>query len=61
LVVTKYADFSDPCILLGFPPKVIWIRHGNRKTTAIEAMLRYHYTDIKALNEDRVIGVLTLF
>ena len=24
LVVTKDADFSDLCMLLGFPPKVIW-------------------------------------
>ncbi|MBX3280476.1 MAG: DUF5615 family PIN-like protein [Acidobacteria bacterium] len=25
LMVTKDADFSDLCMLLGFPPKVVWI------------------------------------
>jgi predicted nuclease of predicted toxin-antitoxin system len=29
LIVTKDADFSDLCLLRGFPPKVIWIRRGN--------------------------------
>ena len=24
-IVTKDADFSDLCVLLGFPPKIIWI------------------------------------
>jgi predicted nuclease of predicted toxin-antitoxin system len=26
VIVTKDSDFSDLCVLLGFPPKVIWIR-----------------------------------
>ena len=61
LIVTKDADFSDLCMLLGFPPKVIWIRRGNCKTSAIEAMLRQHYADIEALDKDVIVGVLTLF
>jgi predicted nuclease of predicted toxin-antitoxin system len=61
LIVTKDADFSDLCMLLGFPPKIIWIRRGNCQTSAIEAMLRYHYADIEALNKDVIVGVLTLF
>jgi len=61
LIVTKDADFSDLCMLRGSPPKVIWIRRGNCRTSAIEAMLRRHYADIKALNEDKIMGVLTLF
>lgn len=61
LIVTKDADFSDLCMLLGFPPKVIWIRRGNCKTTGIETVLRHHYDDIKALNEDDAVGVLTIF
>jgi predicted nuclease of predicted toxin-antitoxin system len=60
-VVTKDADFSDLCMLLGFPPKVIWIRRGNCKTSDIEALLRHHHQDIEALNTDTVMGVLTLF
>lgn len=61
LVVTKDADFSDLCMLLGSPPKVIWIRRGNCQTSTIAAMLRQHYTDIEALHSDAVSGVLTLF
>jgi predicted nuclease of predicted toxin-antitoxin system len=61
LIVTKDADFSDLCILRGFPPKVVWIRRGNCQTSAIEAMLRHHYADIEALDKDTIVGVLTLF
>jgi predicted nuclease of predicted toxin-antitoxin system len=43
LIVTKDADFSDLCLLRGFPPKVIWIRWGNCKTADIEEILRCHY------------------
>ena len=37
-IVTKDSDFSDLCILLGFPPKVIWIRRGNCSTSEIESL-----------------------
>jgi len=61
VIVTKDADFSDLCLLLGFPPKVVWIRAGNCRTSAIEILLRNRLGDIEALAEDEVIGVLTLF
>jgi predicted nuclease of predicted toxin-antitoxin system len=61
LIVTKDADFSDLCLLLGFPPQVIWIRRGNCKTSDIESLLRNYYDDIKALSQDQIVGVLTLF
>jgi predicted nuclease of predicted toxin-antitoxin system len=60
LLVTKDADFSDLSVLRGFPPKVIWIRRGNCTTVAIEQILRRHYDDIKALDTDPSMGVLTL-
>ena len=61
LIVTKDADFSDLCMLRGFPPKIIWIRRGNCKTSAIEAMLRRHHADVEALDKGTIMGVLTLF
>ena len=61
LIVTKDADFSDLCLLLGFPPKVIWIRRGNCKTSDIESILRNHYDEVEALSTDQIVGVLTLF
>ena len=61
LIVTKDADFSDLCLLRGFPPKIIWIRRGNCKTADLEAILRSHYEDVKELNGSEIAGVLTLF
>lgn len=61
LIVTKDADFSDICSLRGFPPKIVWIRRGNCKTADIEAILRSHYDDIKELNNNEIMGMLTLF
>ena len=61
VIVTKDSDFSDLCVLLGFPPKVIWIRRGNCSSADIESILRDHNPDIEALGQDEVMGILTLF
>lgn len=60
IIVTRDADFSDLCLLKGFPPKVIWIRRGNCNTADIEKILRTHFVDIEALTSDQFIDVLTL-
>lgn len=60
-IVTKDADFSELCVLRGFPPKIVWIRRGNCSATALEQLLRQHCDDIEALETDAVNGVLTLF
>lgn len=60
-IVTKDADLSDLCTLKGFPPKIIWIRRGNCKTANIEVILRNHFHDIQALNNDKTTGIITLF
>jgi predicted nuclease of predicted toxin-antitoxin system len=61
LIVTKDADFSDLNVMLGFPPKVIWIRRGNCTTKALESMLRSNYETVRSLAEDGGFGILTLF
>jgi len=61
MVVTKDADFSDLCILRGFPPKIIWIRRGNCSVDDLEALLREHHEQIETLETDTVNGILTLF
>lgn len=61
VIVTKDADFSDLCVLGGFPPKVIWIRRGNCSATNLEELLREHHQQIEALSIEPLIGVLTLF
>jgi predicted nuclease of predicted toxin-antitoxin system len=60
-LVTKDADFGDLNVLLGFPPKVVWIRRGNCSTATIGDILRRHYEDITNLDSDSTKGVLTLF
>ena len=61
IIVTKDSDFSDLCILQGFPPKVIWIRRGNCSSADIASILRDHNPDIEALSQDEIVGILTLF
>ncbi|MCB0191205.1 MAG: DUF5615 family PIN-like protein [Anaerolineae bacterium] len=50
LIVTKDVDFSELSVLLGFPPKVIWIRRGNCSTKELEMILRDNYDAIKSLS-----------
>jgi predicted nuclease of predicted toxin-antitoxin system len=61
IIVTKDADFSELSLLLGFPPKVIWIRRGNCSTQNIEKLLRDNYVAIAALSDASDTGILTLF
>jgi predicted nuclease of predicted toxin-antitoxin system len=61
LIVTKDSDFSDLCLLRGFPPKIIWIRRGNCKTSDIATILQNHHSDIEAMNNNETAGVLTLY
>ena len=60
-LVTKDADFGDISILRGFPPKVVWIRRGNCKTSDIDNLLRENSDVIEQLGNDKEIGLITLF
>jgi predicted nuclease of predicted toxin-antitoxin system len=61
IVVTKDADFSELSLLLGFPPKVIWIRRGNCSTRDIEGLLRENYGAIALLSDTPNSGIISLF
>ena len=61
IIVTRDADFSDLNVILGFPPKVIWIRRGNCTTVEIESILRSNYPAVESLAADEHVGILTLF
>lgn len=60
-IVTKDADFSERSLILGFPPKVIWIRRGNCSTSEIEKILRENFEAIKALSSHDQMAVLEIF
>ena len=61
VIVTKDADFSDRSALLGYPPKVIWIRLGNCTTSEIESVLRTRYDEIVSLGENQDAAILAIF
>ncbi len=58
IIVTKDADFYDLIVLLGSPPRLIWIRVENCTTSKIEVLLRSKYDDIVTLSQDEGLRVL---
>lgn len=59
-ILTKDADFSDVSVLLGAPPKLIWLRLGNCTTTEVEQTLRRAKAQIDAFEADPLASVLQL-
>jgi predicted nuclease of predicted toxin-antitoxin system len=52
IIVTQDSDFNDLNLLLGFPPKIIWIRTGNLRTKAILDILITYMVDIEKFISD---------
>jgi len=46
-IVSKDSDFEGRSILLGSPPKLIWIRARNCTTGEIESLLRAAFSSVK--------------
>lgn len=61
VVVSKDADFSELSMIYGYPPKLIWLRLGNCRTSDIENLIRTNYLLIAQLVEDPERGILSLF
>jgi predicted nuclease of predicted toxin-antitoxin system len=51
-IVTFDADFYDMANLYGHPPKIIWLRTGNTKTTHIAKLLLDKQLIIKTFIQD---------
>ena len=60
IIVTKDVDFADLTVFRGFPPKVIWIRRGNCRTSDIVTILRENADRIDEHQTDQISGILTL-
>jgi len=60
VIVTKDVDFSDRSALMGYPPKVIWLRIGNCTTSPIENALRVKHKEITGFHADDTVGVLVV-
>ena len=52
VLVSLDAEFAEMATLLGSPPKVIWLRRGNRPTTFIANLLRDQAEVIAAFERD---------
>lgn len=51
VLVTKDEDFQRLSVLLGPPPKVIWIRLGNCATADVARLLRFRAEQVRAFAE----------
>jgi predicted nuclease of predicted toxin-antitoxin system len=60
-IVTRDSDYNDLSLILGTPPKVIWIRRGNCSTQTIENILRDATETIQQFIQNLLIGVLILY
>jgi predicted nuclease of predicted toxin-antitoxin system len=60
VIVSKDADFSEMSLVLGFPPKVLWIRRGNCSTREIEVLLRKGRALVEDLARSDETGILLL-
>lgn len=61
IIITKDSDFAEHSLVLGHPPKVIWIRRGNCSTKDIEKIIKNNFEDIKLLNETKTSGLISFF
>ena len=52
MIVSKDVDFQQRPLLMGDPPKVIWIRLGNCLTAAVVTLLRSHHAKLLAFEAD---------
>ncbi|MEX0775763.1 MAG: DUF5615 family PIN-like protein [Phycisphaeraceae bacterium] len=59
-LVMQDVDFADMVGLYGPPPKVIWLRCGNRPTSFIEGLLRRHVDAITAFEQDDTAACLEI-
>ncbi len=60
MIVSKDADMHDLSLILGNPPKVIWLRLGNCSTRQVENLLRQNFKAIKSFYDDETLSLLAL-
>lgn len=59
-IVSKDSDFQHRALLLGHPPKVVWVRLGNCSTAAVAALLRARQGDLLAFEADPTVSLLAV-
>ena len=51
-IVSKDSDFQQRSLLLGIPPKVVWLKVGNCPTSKVEKLLRDHSVELHTFETD---------
>jgi len=59
-IVSKDSDFQQRSMVLGAPPKVVWLRVGNCPTSRIEKLLRDHSVELHTFEVDALQSLLIL-
>ena len=59
-IISKDNDFEQMALLLGHPPKVIWLRCGNATSEEIEQLIRRSTDRILSFETDPTASVLVL-
>ena len=60
-LATKDGDYHEWSALLGHPPKVIWLRCGNQRTSYIEKLIRSHLDRIHDFEADPTVSCLEIY
>jgi predicted nuclease of predicted toxin-antitoxin system len=59
-IVSKDSDFQQRSLLLGAPPKVVWLRVGNCPAIRIEKILRDRSVELHTFEADPTQSLLVL-
>jgi len=60
IIVTKDSDYEQRSVLLGAPPKVVWLRTGNCTTSHLNSLLAAHAGQIEVFAGDEKEAVLVI-
>jgi len=60
VLVTKDEDFQQLSVMMGTPPKVVWIRLGNCTTSDVARLLRFRAERVLAFIEHSEASFLAL-
>lgn len=60
-IVTQDSDFSERSLILGYPPKIVWLKCGNTSTNHILSILQRHCADLVAFQSDSESGCFELY
>ncbi len=61
VIVSKDSDFQHRALLLGHPPKLVWVRLGNCSTAAVAALLRVRQGDLLTFEADPIASLLAVW